>query len=62
MRFRSHPRVGAVTRRAPLAPRPSPKMLGSMTEPTSTADLLKGDLSRHSLMKAQYLRVTFQAA
>ena len=32
-------------------------MLGSMTEPTSTAELLKGDLSRHSPMMAQYLRI-----
>ena len=37
-------------------------MLGSMTEPTSTAELLKGDLSAHTPMMAQYLRVTFQAA
>ena len=28
-----------------------------MNEPTSTADLLKGDLSRHSPMMAQYLRI-----
>ena len=28
-----------------------------MTEPTSTAELLKGDLSRHSPMMAQYLRI-----
>jgi hypothetical protein len=33
-------------------------MLGSMTKLTSTAELLKGDLSRHSPMMAQYLRVT----
>ena len=46
----------------PGAQRPSPKILGSMNEPTSTADLLKGDLSRHSSMMAQYPRVTFQAA
>ena len=43
--------------RSPDAPRPSPKMLGSMTEPTSTAELLTGDLSRHSPMMAQYLRI-----
>jgi hypothetical protein len=32
-----------------------------MTEQTSTAELLKGDHSRHSPMMAQYLRVTFYA-
>ena len=48
--------------RPPGAARPSPKMLGSMNEPTSTAELLKGDLARHSPMMAQYQRVTFQAA
>jgi len=37
-------------------------MLGSMTEPTSTAELLKGDLSRHSPMMAQYQRVTYRGA
>lgn len=44
------------------SPRPSPKMLGSMTAPTSTAERLKGDLSAHTPMMAQYQRVTFQAA
>ena len=43
--------------RPPGASRPSPKMLGSMNEPTSTAELLKGDLSRHSPVMAQYLRI-----
>ena len=33
-----------------------------MNEPTSTAELLKGEFSRHSPMMAQYLRVPFQAA
>ena len=28
-----------------------------MSDPTTTADLLKGDLSRHSPMMAQYLRI-----
>lgn len=37
-------------------------MLGYMNEPTTTADVLKGDLSRHSPMMAQYQRVTLQAA
>ena len=32
-------------------------MLGSMTEPISTAELLKGDFSRHSPMMAQYLAI-----
>ena len=32
-------------------------MLGDMKEPTSTADLLKSDLARHSPMMAQYLRL-----
>ncbi len=35
----------------------SPKMLGSMTEPKSTAELLKGDLSLHSPSMAQYLGI-----
>jgi hypothetical protein len=30
-----------------------------MTAPITTADLLKGDLSRHSPSMAQYLGVTF---
>ncbi len=33
-------------------------MLGSMNETTSTAELLKGDLSRHSPMMAQHMGVT----
>jgi hypothetical protein len=37
-------------------------MFPHMTEPTSIAELLAGDLSRHSPMMAKYLRVTFQAA
>jgi hypothetical protein len=37
-------------------------MLGSMSEPTATAQLLKRDLSAHTPMMAQYQRVTFQAA
>ena len=41
----------------PGAQRPSPKILGSMNEPTSTADLLKGGLSPHSPMMQQYLRI-----
>lgn len=32
-----------------------------MSEPTSTAELLKSDLSRHSPMMAQYLGMTFPA-
>ena len=32
-------------------------MLGSMTQPTSTAELLQGDLSAHTPMMAQYLRI-----
>ena len=32
-------------------------MLGDMKEPTSTADLLKSDLARHSPVMAQYLRL-----
>ena len=32
-------------------------MLGFMAEPISTAELLEGDLSRHSPMMAQYLRI-----
>ena len=32
-------------------------MFGYMNEPTSTAELLKGDFSRHSPMMAQYLRI-----
>ena len=32
-------------------------MLAYMAEPTSTAELLTGDLSRHSPMMAQYLRI-----
>jgi DNA mismatch repair protein MutS len=32
-------------------------MLSAMNEPISTAELLKGDLSRHSPMMAQYLRI-----
>ena len=34
--------------------RPSPKMLGAMTEPTSTAERLKGDLSAHTPMIAHH--------
>ncbi len=49
-------------RLAPEDNRPSPKMLGFMSEPTSTAELLKGDLAAHTPMMAQYQRVTFQAA
>ena len=41
----------------PGAQRASPKILCPMNEPTSTADLLKGDLSRHSPMMAQWLRI-----
>jgi DNA mismatch repair protein MutS len=37
--------------------RPSPKMLGLMSEPTSTAERLKGDLSAHTPMMQQYLRI-----
>ena len=37
-------------------------MLGCMNEPTSNADLLKGDLSHHTPMIAQYQGVPFQAA
>ena len=48
--------------RPPGAQRPSPNIRDSMNEPTSTANLLKGDLSRHSPVMAQYQRVTFQAA
>lgn len=47
---------------SPDLPRPSPNMFAYMTEPTSTAELLTGDLSRHSPLMAQYQRVTFQAA
>lgn len=54
MRIRSHHRVWR--RRPPGAPRSSPKMSGSMTEPTSTAELLKGDLSRHSPVMAHHSR------
>lgn len=36
-------------------------MLGSMNEPTTTAKLLKGDLSRHSPSMAQYQWLTFNA-
>ena len=37
-------------------------MRGFIYESTSTAELLKGDLSRHSAMMAHHLRVTFPAA
>jgi hypothetical protein len=37
-------------------------MRGSMSDPISTADRLKGALSGHTPMMAQYLRVTLQAA
>ena len=46
----------------PGAQLPSPEIFGCMNEPTSTADLLKGELSHHSAMMAQYQKVTFQAA
>ena len=48
--------------RPPGAQRPSPKTLGSMNEPTSTANLLKSDFSGHSPMMAQYQGVIFPAA
>ena len=43
-------------------PDPSPKMRGPMNEPTSTAQLLKGELSRHSPVMQHYLRMTLQGA
>lgn len=36
-------------------------MLGSMKEPTSTAELLKRDLAAHTPMMAQYRWVTLNA-